>query len=122
MPDATHADRDFEASVARHDGIDVVTARGELDVATAHRLRTVLFDRVLCAQPVLVVDLSGVGFIDSTGIGTLVAARRWTQSRGARMVLVADEGQVLRVLKMTKLNLVMQTWPSLDVVLAELSR
>lgn len=111
----------FEASVARHPGVDVVTASGELDLTTATRLRTVLFDRVLCSQPVLVLDLSAVTFMDSTGIGTLVAARRWTNARGARLVLVADDGPVLKVLKLTRLNLVMQTWPSVQVVLDELA-
>lgn len=115
------ADPAFEASVSRHPGIDVVTARGELDVVTAVQLRNLLFDRVLCAQPVLVVDLSPCTFMDSTGIGTLVAARRWTNARGARLVLVCDEGPVLRVLRLTRLNLVIQTWPSLDVVLDEIA-
>ena len=76
---------------------------------------------MLCSQPVLVVDLNAVSFMDSTGIGTLVAARRWTQARDARFILVCDDGPVLKVLKLTRLHLVMQTWPSLDVVLAELS-
>ena len=111
----------FETTLSRHDGVDVVAARGELDLGTSTRLRSVLFDRVLCTQPVLVVDLNAVTFMDSTGLGTLVAARRWTNARGARMVLVADDGPVLALLKLTRMHLVMQTWPSVEVVLAELT-
>ena len=112
----------FEVSVSRHDGIDVVTASGDLDLTTAVKLRHVLFDPVLCSQPVVVVDLNAVSFLDSTGIGTLVAGRRWTASRGARFVLVCDEGRALKVLKIVRLNMVMQIWPTLDVVLDELGR
>lgn len=123
-PEATApaGDDAFEVEVSRHDGIDVVTARGDLDLTTAVKLRHVLFDRVLCSQPVVVVDLSAVSFLDSTGIGTLVAGRRWTHARGARFVLVCDEGPALKVLKIVRLHLVMQVWPSLAVVLDELGR
>lgn len=115
-------DDDFEVDLTRHDGIDVVTARGTLDIASAVRLRHVLTDPVLCSQPVVVVDLNAVTFLDSTGIGTLVAGRRATQDRGARFVVVCDDGQALRTLKIVRLHLVMQIWPSLDVVLSELRR
>jgi anti-anti-sigma factor len=116
------SDDDFEVELTRHDGIDVVTARGTLDIASAVRLRHVLTDPVLCSQPVVVVDLDGVSFLDSTGIGVLVAGRRATQERGARFIVVCDDGQALRTLKIVRLHLVMQIWPSLDVVLAELRR
>lgn len=115
-------DDDFEVELTRHDGIDVVTARGTLDIASAVRLRHVLTDPLLCSQPVVVVDLNAVTFLDSTGIGTLVAGRRATQDRGARFVVVCDDGKALRTLKIVRLHLVMQIWPSLDVVLDELRR
>jgi anti-sigma B factor antagonist len=115
-----NADESFDVTVTRRRGVDVVTATGVLDVTTAVRLRHVLFDPVLCSQPVVVLHLDGVTFLDSTGIGTLVAARRWTVSRGGRFVVVADEGPALRVLKLVKLHLVMQVWPELDPVLEAL--
>lgn len=120
-PDADSESGDpFEVSVTRRPGVDVITARGELDVTSAVKLRNVLFDGVLCAQAAVVLDLTGVTFLDSTGIGTLVAGRRWTTSRGARFVVVCDEGPALRVLKMVKLNVVMQIWPELGPVLEAL--
>jgi anti-sigma B factor antagonist len=122
QPADQRPDDDFEVELTRHDGIDVVTARGTLDIASAVRLRHVLIDPLLCSQPVVVVDLNSVTFLDSTGIGTLVAGRRATQDRGARFVVVCDDGQALRTLKIVRLHLVMQIWPSLDVVLGELRR
>lgn len=110
----------FEVSMTRRPGVDVVTARGELDITSAVKLRHVLFDAVLCAQNAVVVDLTGVTFLDSTGIGTLIAGRRWTTSRGARFVVVCDDGPALKVLKMVKLNVVMQIWPEIGPVLEAL--
>ncbi len=76
---------------------------------------------MLCSQPVLVVDLSPCTFMDSTGIGTLVAARRWTTARGARLVLVCGDGSVRRVLELTRVTEVIETQPSLDAALSELA-
>jgi anti-sigma B factor antagonist len=114
---ADDAGEAFDVTVTRRPGVDVVTASGVLDLTTAVKLRHVLFDPVLCSQPVVVVHLDGVSFLDSTGIATLVAGRRWTVSRGARFVVVADDGPALRVLKLVKLHLVMQVWPELQPVL-----
>jgi anti-sigma B factor antagonist len=121
-PEQSDAGSSFEVSVTRRPGVDVVTARGVLDLTTAVKLRHVLFDPVLCGQPAVVVDLDEVVFVDSTGIGTLVAGRRWTVSRGARFVVVCGEGPALRVLKLVKLNLVMQIWPELAPVLEALEK
>lgn len=112
----------FGVEVTRRPGVDLVTATGVLDISTADQLRQVLFDGGLCTQEAVVVDLQGVTFIDSTGIGTLVAGRRWTVARGARFVVVCDDGPALKVLKLIKLNLVMQIWPDLQPVLDALEK
>jgi anti-sigma B factor antagonist len=122
-PDEAHdAGSPFDVTVSRRPGVDLVTATGDLDITTAVKLRHVLFDGILCSQNAVVVDLSGVSFLDSTGIGTLVAGRRWTVSRGARFVVVCDEGPALKVLKLVKLHLVMQIWPDLQPVLDALEK
>ena len=77
---------------------------------------------MLVSAPVVVVELNGVSFLDSTGLATLVFGRRVTRDRGARFVVVADEGPALKVLKMTRMHTVMQVWPSLEVVLEAVRR
>lgn len=54
----------------------VVSVRGEVDIATAPLLRAVLDGLPLSRPRRVEVDLSGVTFLDSQGIGVLVAARR----------------------------------------------
>ena len=61
----------------------VVTATGEVDAHTAHALRDVLV-RVIAAGGIhLVVDLSAVTFIDSSGLGVLVGRLKDVRARGS---------------------------------------
>ena len=115
---AAHQPVDFTIDVTRQDGCGVVTVAGEVDVHTSSRLRDVLFDPSLSSGPMVVVDLRGVTFIDSTGIGTLVAARRWASSRSSTLVLACTAGPVLRVLELVSLNRVFEIHDSVDAALA----
>jgi anti-sigma B factor antagonist len=80
-----------------------VTVAGELDLFTCTELQ-----EELAALPGDVtralVDLSGVTFIDSTGIGLLVRFAQKLRSRGGGVVLVADDEAVLKPLRITKLD------------------
>jgi anti-sigma B factor antagonist len=102
--DPAPADQPFEIGIDQVSGHTVVRVAGELDVFTAGQLRQVLFDPVLCAGPRVVVDLDDVTFLDSTGVGTLVAARRWLTSRESEIGLVCTDGPALRLLRMVSLD------------------
>ncbi|MFC7492858.1 MULTISPECIES: STAS domain-containing protein [unclassified Nocardioides] len=104
MTETETAEPTFEVGIAHSAGHTVVEVSGDLDVFTATRLRQVLFDPVLCSGPHVVVDLDGITFMDSTGIGTLVAARRWLTSRDATITLVCTPGPALRLLEMVCLD------------------
>ena len=104
----------FEIDVRTVPGHNVVTVRGEVDVFTAPRLRQVLFDPVLCSEPRVVIDLDEVTFMDSTGIGTLVAARRWATSRDSVIVLACGGGPALRLLELVSLDKVFELKPSVS--------
>jgi anti-anti-sigma factor len=54
----------------------VIAVTGELDYGTAQQLRAALMTALAAAPGVIVIDLAGVTFLDSTGIGTLVVASR----------------------------------------------
>jgi anti-anti-sigma factor len=65
------------------DGSVVVEVRGEIDVASAVELRTVLVDTVSNLRPVrLMVDMMHVTFVDSSGIGALAAGQNAARSVG----------------------------------------
>jgi anti-sigma B factor antagonist len=91
----------------------VLTVAGEVDLATAPQLRAKLTDLVDNGTGSVVVDLTPVAFIDSTGLEALLAGRQRAQARGHTIQLVCPEGQALRVLRLTGIETVFPVHGSL---------
>lgn len=106
---ATHLELTSELAVevAVTDRSTVVSVRGEVDVATAPIVRGALTEvearRRGLGTPSVVVDLSGVTFIDACGLGVLVGAARSARGAGHALALRDPSPQVLRLLEMTRL-------------------
>jgi anti-sigma B factor antagonist len=82
----------------------VITVAGEIHVSTAPRFSEQLNASIQDGAPIVVLDLSDVDFIDSTGLSVLLnGLRRVTRQRG-RMVLVANNPTVLRLFEITRLD------------------
>jgi anti-sigma B factor antagonist len=82
----------------------LVSLAGEIDLHVAPRLSDELEGAIADGAHRLVVDLSGVSFIDSSGIATLVRAAERLRIRGAELVLVCDDHRILRALEVTGLD------------------
>lgn len=76
---------------------------GDLDAANASRLRAVLGERLDEGRDA-VVDLSGLGFVDSSGLGVLVGAMKRFETAGRRFTLRAPTPSLQRVLDLTGLS------------------
>ncbi len=86
------------------DGGVIVEVRGEIDVACADRLTEELVDTVTKLRPVrLVVDLLHVTFIDSMGVGSLVAGRNAAQALGIPFAVRKPSAFVVSQLRQTGL-------------------
>ncbi|HEY3941554.1 MAG TPA: STAS domain-containing protein [Acidimicrobiales bacterium] len=82
-------------------GAVLVTASGEIDVATAPRVQAAILAQ-LDGRPVdVVVDLSAVSFLDSSGISALIRARRRVGEVGGTLRLRNPQPKVRRVLQIT---------------------
>jgi anti-sigma B factor antagonist len=88
-----------ERSVA--DGIEFVAVEGEIDIATSPRLITVLNDAVARSQYPIVVDLTKVDFMDSTGLALLINAHRRVVRRGQGFAVLCPPGPLQRVFEVT---------------------
>ena len=105
---------DLRLDVSERDGWSVLRVGGEIDVATAPRLREQLIKLVNDQRFMIVVDLGAVDFIDSTGLGVLIGALKRVRTHDGALVLVCTEPRIVKVFEITGLNQVFQIYPSLD--------
>jgi len=79
----------------------VVTTPEEIDISNAALLREALLSATLSGQPVIVVDMSGTEFCDSTGLNVLVRALGQAEQAGGELRLVMGGIALQRVLTVT---------------------
>ena len=79
----------------------VVSVVGEIDLGTAGRLSEAAVAAVQQIGPNLVLDLSGVTFMDSTGLKVLLAVHKRAELSGGRLVLAGPTRSVDRIVKIT---------------------
>jgi len=92
----------------------VVEVQGEVDMFTAPKLREKLVQTVEEGCYRIVVDLQGVSFMDSTGLGTLVGGLKRVKEHEGTLALVCTSRPVLRVLSITGLNNVFPVYDSVE--------
>ena len=82
----------------------LVVVEGELDVATSPRLRRSLDDAVDAGARNVRVDLSAVGFMDSSGLGALMAVHHRLRDREGSITITAATPPVRKILEITALD------------------
>ncbi|MEU4091011.1 STAS domain-containing protein [Streptomyces sp. NPDC026673] len=70
------------------DGWTILTVSGEMDLVTAPAVRQHVHDAVADGRRSVVLDLAGVHFCDSSGVGVLIAARRLMRSCAGQLRLI----------------------------------
>jgi anti-sigma B factor antagonist len=98
----------------RVDGAVVVAPRGDLDLMASPALRTMVHRLIDDGAEAVVLDLSDVGFVDSTALSALVSFHR---RLGERLVLAAAGPQVRRLLEITMLATVLHVTDSVATAL-----
>jgi anti-sigma B factor antagonist len=77
---------------------------GELDLATVPILRECIAGALAAGEGDLVLDVAGLVFVDSTGLGALLAAARTVRTQGDCLVLKSPRGQLRHIIDITKLT------------------
>ena len=88
------------------DDAAVVSLSGDLDVATAPRLRDELLGLSNRGIRAVMVDLAQLEFIDSSGLGVLVSALRRFREHGGDLALQSPKPAALKIFEMTGLTTV----------------
>ncbi|MFE1167216.1 STAS domain-containing protein [Nocardiopsis sp. NPDC058789] len=91
----------------RCDGMSVVHLEGEIDIATAEGVHARLASSVI--ENCTVVDLSGVGFIDASGVNALVGAVRIASGSQRHLLIASPPRQLSRILDVLDLHAVLPT-------------
>jgi anti-sigma B factor antagonist len=99
------------------DGSELLVVEGQVDASTSSRLISTLNEAVMDAVQSLIVDLSGVDFMDSTGLGLLLGAYRRMKRRGRGFAIVCPGGPVRRIFEVTDLVDTLRVEPSREAAL-----
>ena len=101
-----------------HGSWAVVEVGGELDLYTAPSFRESVLEAASDIDPPkVIVDFRGLGFIDSSGLGAIVACLKHLRERGGDLALAAPEGSGLRrLLELTGLDRVLTLFTNTDEI------
>lgn len=89
-----------------------------MDIYTAGKLRDAVNETVEKSRYRLAVDLADMEFMDSSGLGVLIAALKRLQEHDGELVLVSPRDQMRRILKLTGLDKILTIAERLDEVTA----
>ena len=107
----------FSIAEAFGAGYSVVSVTGELDVATASDLRSHLAEAV-DRGGLVIADLLGVTFIDSTALGVLLESLKRADPAGADLRIVVAEPRILKIFDITGLTDLFSIFPTLNRAIA----
>ncbi|HEY0936861.1 MAG TPA: STAS domain-containing protein [Trebonia sp.] len=113
-------DQPLTCSVSHERGYAVVSVAGAIDASTEQRFRDDLAGVLSDGATRVVVDLGGVGFMASAGIGVLMGVRRVLADGGGLLVLASPHGEVAQVLSMTGVSAVIPVAASVADAVARL--
>lgn len=94
--------RDLDVTVKRVGATPVLTASGEIDLASAPALEAAISEAMTPPPDQVVIDLLGITFMDSSGIGALVSAKQ--DNPGTEVTLVVSGGVVQKLIDITGLK------------------
>ena len=94
----------LEIEIKVEDGRYVVIPRGEVDLVTQAQLKEAINELVVGGNVDIIVDLDETTFLDSTGLGALIGARRKTHAFMGSFAIVCTQERMLKLFRITSLD------------------
>jgi anti-sigma B factor antagonist len=110
---------DLSLDTREQDGCTIIEVGGEIDVYTAPKLRESIVDLVNRGSYHLVVDMEGVEFLDSTGLGVLVGGLKRVRAHDGSLRLVCTQERLLKIFRITGLTKVFAIYDRVDAAVAD---
>ena len=111
----------FALDVTQCDGWSVVAVTGELELATAPRLRQQVVSLIGAGRSHLIIDLSAVDFIDSVGLGVVVGGLKRCRTHDGDLVVVGAVPRVRSLFEITRLDEIIAMYPDVEAARSALS-
>ncbi len=111
----------FKIKSTEKKNIGIIRVEGEVDMFTSPSLRDKLVPLFEKGVKGIVVDLTGVSFMDSSGIATLVEGLQWSKKDKRDFVLTGLSTNVMNALSLTKLDKVFNIKEKTDIAFKEIS-
>jgi anti-sigma B factor antagonist len=100
----------LQVAVEELEGIPVLRAAGELDLATIPELR-VVFNEITDQSPrAIIFDFAGITYLDSSGLGILVSAKRRLGGHGGEVIVISNASCVLKALALSGLDQIIRVF------------
>ncbi|MDA0304977.1 MAG: STAS domain-containing protein [Proteobacteria bacterium] len=109
----------MEHEIQDQGGCVIVSLKGDVDLQNSPEARTILLACVERSLPVL-VDLSAINYIDSSGVASLVESLQTARKKGTTLILVAVSDGAMRVLQLARLDKVFTICDTIDDALKEI--
>lgn len=94
----------MEVRTEQSGAASIVVVNGDVDLSSSRSLQSELRDVIDSGPSRLVVDLSGVPYMDSSGVATLVEAMQLSRKKGTKLVLCAMSDKVQSIFEIARLD------------------
>ena len=110
----------MEYQIRTEGSVSVLELNGDLDVSSAPTLQTALQQLMDDGRQLVVLDLGAVPFMDSSGLGVLVAANRRLIAAGGQIALASAAPALRKVFQLTRTNRLFKLYDAVSDAVAEI--
>jgi anti-sigma B factor antagonist len=97
----------------------IVELKGEVDLFTAPAFKEAVYEILDAGNNRIIIDLSGLEFMDSTGLGVLLGALRRLRTTGGSLALVCDRENIVKIFQLTGLDQVFTIYEKIEDCIIE---
>lgn len=107
---------DIKIDLEETDSLPILKVEGEVDVYTAPKLKSRILSLIDNQQYHMIIDLNGVDFMDSSGLGVLVGGLKRVGPHDGSITLVLNRPNILKIFRITGLDKVFKIYGSVEEV------
>ena len=104
----------FTIEKAQEEDIIIFRISGEFDVYTAVELKIPLHEAISEKHKKIIVDMTEVSFVDSSGLGLLIHALKHLRAYNGQIVLVVKRKDIIDIIRVTNLSQLLRIYPTIE--------